>query len=638
MRFLMPLGFLALLAIPVLILIYIIKSKYTEQTINSTYIWTLSEKFLKRRNPIRKITGIISLILQILAVVFIAIAIAHPVFTLPGRAQDYCFILDGSGSMNTVQNGTSRFDLGKERIRDVISSAADGSTFTLITTGNTTELAVKQSDDKKATLRQLDYAKAAHVASALDNARDLAQQVFDETPSCKFYVVTDKYIETVTNAELVNVAASVQNFAISDVKYSLTAEGGVNVGGKALSYENDADITVDLFVNGSSSAAASVEVQLSKNEGKDFTLECDRGDFQSLRVAIRQRDNLALDNSVTLYNARNDSSSSILLVSDTPFFMETTFAALGNMQTTVVSSEDYKNDEATGKYKGYGLYVFERFTPASMPEEGAVWLISPTENLEGSGFSVRGTETPGNTNLKLSTSTSSRVRNLLKGTIPTDKKNDGDGNKVSGDTVAVLEYVKCGIYHSDKFATLMTCGDSDDPVIFAGANSYGNREVVIALDMHTSDFVLPYNARIIMYNLINYTFPVLLEDADLYCGDSVSVNVLAGCRSIRVKSPSGKSEYLDVSSTMSDYELTEVGEYEITAMIGETYQTARVYAQLPQEERVTTASEAVFVINGEPDTHKRDGRYEDLLYAFIILAVIVVADWVVYCYEQYQLR
>ena len=147
MSFLYPLGLLGLLAIPVLIFIYIIKSKYTEQTITSTYLWTLSEKFLKRKNPINKITGIISLILQILAVIFISIALAHPVFVLKGRANDYCFVLDGSGSMNTVQEGSTRFEAGKERIRGIINSAADGSTFTLITTGNVTDTVMKQTED-----------------------------------------------------------------------------------------------------------------------------------------------------------------------------------------------------------------------------------------------------------------------------------------------------------------------------------------------------------------------------------------------------------------------------------------------------------------------------------------------------------
>ena len=49
MTFLYPLGLLGLLGIPVLIVIYIIKSKYTEQTVSSTYLWKLSERFLKKR-------------------------------------------------------------------------------------------------------------------------------------------------------------------------------------------------------------------------------------------------------------------------------------------------------------------------------------------------------------------------------------------------------------------------------------------------------------------------------------------------------------------------------------------------------------------------------------------------------------
>ena len=68
MTLLYPLGLLGLIGIPVLIIIYIIKNKYTEQVISSTYLWTLSERFLKRRNPINKIAGIISLILQILEI------------------------------------------------------------------------------------------------------------------------------------------------------------------------------------------------------------------------------------------------------------------------------------------------------------------------------------------------------------------------------------------------------------------------------------------------------------------------------------------------------------------------------------------------------------------------------------------
>ena len=84
--------------------------------------------------------------------------------------------------------------------------------------------------------------------------------------------------------------------------------------------------------------------------------------------------------------------------------------------------------------------------------------------------------------------------------------------------------------------------------------------------------------------------------------------------------------------------MTEVGEYTVTATINNVQQTVNVYCSLPETERFVSASEKSFSINGEPGTLKRDGRYDDLLYIFIILAVLVIADWMVYCYEQYQLR
>jgi len=65
MSFLFPLGLLGLIGIPIVIIIYILQSKYNEQTVTSTYIWHLSEKFLKKKNPFSGLTGLISLLLQI---------------------------------------------------------------------------------------------------------------------------------------------------------------------------------------------------------------------------------------------------------------------------------------------------------------------------------------------------------------------------------------------------------------------------------------------------------------------------------------------------------------------------------------------------------------------------------------------
>ena len=623
MRFLYPFGLLGLLAIPVLIIIYIIKSKYTEQVITSTYLWTLSERFLKRKNPINRITGIISLILQILAVIFISIGIAHPVFTLKGKADDYCFILDGSGSMNIVDGNSTRFEKGKSYIRDMVSSAADGSTFTLITTGETTDVLVRQSDNKKATLRQLEQAQASFVASNLVNATRVAQEYFTQNPVLKFYLITDKTIALYENVELINVGGDAVNRGLDSVSYAFGSDGSLIVTGKAYSYSGDAEINIDLFIDGSKNYVATTKVALAEYVGSEFSLKWVPEDvqninFSSLLVTIREKDALAEDDSTMLYNETSDSSYKMLIVSDAPLFVNAMFAAYGNMQRDVITTDKYTPDMT-----GYGLYVFEHFAPPSMPLDGAVWFINPVSGVDGtSGFSGNSIPLNGNATLSLNKSTATRVRALLKDTTTTNE-------------TTVSQYFKCRLYRS--FITLMTC--NGDPVVFAGSNSYGNREVVIAFDLHTSDFALTYNGRAIIRNLIGYTFPSLLDGQEgLYCGETLTVNVLANCTGIRVESPSGKAEYLDISEGICEYELTEVGEYTIIAIIGNNRQTAKVYSHLPVAERIPVASEGAFIIAGEPSTQKRDGRYEDLLYAFIILAVIVVADWLVYCYEQYQLR
>ena len=163
MNLLYPLGLLGLIGIPVLILIYILKNKYTEQVISSTYIWTLSEKFLKQRTPINKLVGIISLILQILVVLFVSVAVAHPVFTVPNAANEYCFMLDGSGSMNVNEGLQTRLEKGKGEIASIINGSLNGCSYTLIYVGTTTETVYYKMENKEQALKLLKDIEPAYL-------------------------------------------------------------------------------------------------------------------------------------------------------------------------------------------------------------------------------------------------------------------------------------------------------------------------------------------------------------------------------------------------------------------------------------------------------------------------------------------
>ncbi|MDE6850346.1 MAG: VWA domain-containing protein, partial [Clostridia bacterium] len=330
--------------------------------------------------------------MQILAVIFISWALAHPVFALPGKAMDYCFILDGSGSMQTVQSGESRFNIGKGRIRDMISSSADGSTYTLITTGNTTEMVMKEVNDKKTALRRLDSVEPSYVDSNLATASAMAKSYFDENSSCRFYLITDRTVQAAENVEVINVSGNATNYALDGVEYSYAADGKLVVSGKAFSYENDANLTVQVFVDDARTPAASTDVTVAQGTAADFSVSWEQERFASLRVAIRQGDSLSLDNQITLYNPYADDSSdsdsgvSALIVSNQPFFMEATLGAMGIKYKTVSAT-----DEAYAAEKGeYKLYIFQNYTPDEMPRNGAVWFINPDSGVDGtSGFSRR---------------------------------------------------------------------------------------------------------------------------------------------------------------------------------------------------------------------------------------------------------
>ncbi|MBQ8684633.1 MAG: BatA and WFA domain-containing protein [Clostridia bacterium] len=625
MRFLYPLGLLGLIGIPVLIIIYIIKSKYTEQTVPSTYLWNLSERFLKRKRPISKLAGILGLVLQLLAVAAISLAIAHPVIILPGAAHDYCFVLDGSGSMNIDQSGKTRLELGKEEISSVIKKAADGSSYTLVYVGCNTSVVYEQTEDKEQALLQLSQVSPEYAANEVTDAIGVAQEYFDENPSVVIYLVTDKAYDTVENMTLINVSDRRENYAISNIEHVWEEDAAtVTVTAEAISYESDATLTVELYLNGETTPSATQTVQASKMQFVPVELSCTAVNFDHMSVRIKETDSLALDNEAIVFDVEKENEYDALLVSDRPLFIKSAIQSTGNAAVTVKTPAEYEEYKAAEKKEGFDLYVFDSYNPAQMPTDGAVWLFNLTSNLTGAGFSVQDDrvdiERDGGGELTLVADGSAASTALTK--------------DVFGQGISIVRYVKYGLYRN--FTTLFEY--ENNPIVFAGTNEYGNREVVFAFDLHDSNLPLLFDNLVLFGNLLEYSFPTIVEEVFYYSGDDAEINVISGCKSIRIDSPTGKISYLDTSSATSTFTLEEVGVYTVTLMVGEMQMQRRIYAALPQAERAPTQTAESISLQGEAGTDKRDGKYDDLIALFIGLAVLFLADWVVYCYDRYQLR
>lgn len=661
MTFLYPLGFLALLAIPVLILIYIIKNRYTEQTIASTYLWTLSERFLRRRIPINRLTGIISLILQILAVILIAIILAHPIISIPNGANEFCFILDGSGSMNIEQGGSTRFEEGKKKIAELIDDSMNGSTYTLICVGDTV---YKSSTftSKELALEMLNGLEVSYVSETPASALSLAQQYFSEHPAAATYLVTDRTYKTTTNVNVINVLSGTENYAVADVTYT-TLSTKITITGSVISYGSDATLSLDIYFDYAEEEEGEGEepveseyikystienIAVTKGVETEFSYDCPVTAFRSFKVVITQEDSLALDNEVIVYNVKHENMADTLLVYGKTINPETKYPdyiqpnyliwalkSSGNSKIEIITDTEYASNE---KYQtGYGLYVFNNCGPTvlkdktgnkvpvgeeiQMPREGSVWFVNPRNSIPGANFTFLDNVVTGAT-AKYSTSKNTTIRNMLSGVVRTEFELDAYAKlSLSG---TFIEYLKA----------------DGNPLLASGTNVYGNREVIFGFDFGASaDFTLMPDCISLISKLLNYSFPEVLEQTSYYCGETLQVNIVSGCIGLRIDSPLGNTYYPDISTTIGEQTLTEVGVYTVHLVMNDNSEREfYVYSSLPKEERALEVEEQAYVISGVPSENRPAGIIDNLLIVFIILAVISVADYGVYCYEQYQLR
>jgi hypothetical protein len=175
-------------------------------------------------------------------------------------------------------------------------------------------------------------------------------------------------------------------------------------------------------------------------------------------------------------------------------------------------------------------------------------------------------------------------------------------------------------------------------VIFAGTAENGCREVVFAFDLHDSNLPLLMDYLLLSKNLLEYSFPIVLEKTLYTCGDNVNINITSNCDSIRVESPKGNVSYLDVSKESTSLKTTEVGTYILTVISGDDIKEFKIYVGMPNEESAPSLDTTQIALVGELENNYANGIYDKLIILFILLAVIYVADWMVYCYEQYQLR
>ena len=308
MSFLYPLGFLGLIGLAVILAIYLIKTKYKEQTIASTYIWNLSEKFLKKRKPLKKIDHLLPLILQLLVVFFLTVALVNPTFAMDEKADNVCFVLDASGSMNMQYRKTTRFETAKEKIGDMIQTSYTGGSYTLVLSGSEPRIVFEKESDKSYMLGLIGDLEAEQCASDVDEALELVQDFYEENQITKIYLLSDRVYEETSKIEVLNFAEEALNFSIIKSRYTVKNDL-LRLSVDLIAYGEDA--VAELTVRIDDREWIRDEISLIKDVEENVQYEFPSEDFDRIAVKIENEDLLLLDNEEILYNLEKADRSDV---------------------------------------------------------------------------------------------------------------------------------------------------------------------------------------------------------------------------------------------------------------------------------------------------------------------------------------
>ena len=629
-------GLWLLLAIPVLIIIYLIRSHHEEYPVSSTYIWRLSSRFRKKRLPMQKFRRFVLFLTQLLTIAAVAGIISRPAIA-NGDSINYIVILDASGSMKTVDSdGVSRFDKAVDEIEKLTDYINAGHTVTLITASDTAGI-VLQNCEKGASLKQaLKDLSCTDGALNLSAAVELCEKTAADSDNAAVIFYTDSDYETGEAIEVINVNSGEWNIHVADVSYffiktAVTRTGangmqttvyrvtGCEFTGHIYSENASSSVTVGLKVDGRIKDVKEVYCEDGAVTSVTFT-EDGITDFDTAEIYLIAEDGLSIDNSYTLCREQ-EVQTSVLLVSDSPLYLEAALSVLDNCSVTVIGT----NEEVAS---GYDLYIFDCTEPGTLPTDGSVLLINST----AAGLVTLRDEIT-DTDVVPAKADTTDMSDVLRGLA----------DDMSFADIHINAYKP--IVFGSGWTGILYC--NDDCVFCVRRNDNGLMQMVLSFDIHASNLPMYSDFVYFVRNILSAAVPSILYENDVNLGESITFSVLPSAESFYLEDPDGNIISLAIADSTITYTPDQAGVYTVIEQNAEGGAYADFFVHLSESESVTADAGELYVTLVEMGTDEEGNAViissenakqalTPIWYWFALAALILlVAEWEVYYYEQY---
>ena len=358
------------------LLFYILRPRSLRVEVPSIFLW---RDLVQREQALtlwQRLRRHLLLFLQLLAILLLALVLARPERTADTLPQRHVVLLiDASASMSVASGDTTRLEAAKAAALEQVSIIEPGDRLTVVSFGSQPAILAYQTRDTRSARDAVNAIVQTATVGDSERALQLAVSLAESLPGSEVYLYTDGSFPAPNVPESLNAT-------VHFVRVGIPAD---NQGISAFAIRRHLD-SLQAFVQVQNFSAQSVTVPLviladgQPLERRDINLAPFPDSGSSLDLVFGEfpagvsRVDAVLDHQDAL--AADDRTAAILmpppvlralLVSDTPFFLNTVFAPLPFLALDHVRPVEFRPAEV------YDLYIFDGWLPSELPPGN--WLI-----------------------------------------------------------------------------------------------------------------------------------------------------------------------------------------------------------------------------------------------------------------------
>lgn len=598
MRLFSPWALVFLLFIPPVILMYILKQKYEEREVSSTYLWDQVLKDIEVNTPWQKLKKNLLLFLQLLIIIFLVAALSDPfIYMKGGMYSNLVIVIDNTGSMNTRYESGTRLEHAKKLAEETVKNMETKANITLVTMEKEPKVELVKTSDRTEAIGRIRAIRGTNSSGNINDAVSFVEAMvkqYEGESNYKAVFYTDSFVDTGDlNAEVAAITSEAENASLDYIAHSREDDSlrvMVRVTNRS---KNPLNREISLY--GNEKVLDIKNVELLPEETKTVYFDGVPGDGTYLWAEFTEDDDLTEDNAI--YGViQKEKSQKVLLVSQGNIFVEKVLSNIDGIEL-------YKTNPGEELAEGYDLYIYDSNNPEVLPERGSLLFINP---MEGNGIYEPLGET--------------------------------EGEMAEIETHHITKYMDNAFFTVSKLKNIETPYWADvlirvngKPAAVAGEYK-GRKTAFIGFDLHNSDFALTPEYPIFMHNLMGYLVGLGPEGKSSFIsGEEIDMNILPDASEAFVKDPTGKTHKLELVYPMLPFaETDETGIYQVVQKFPDSEKVSSFAVNFPTDTESGSKEQSTAAAEKASEPGKTSGGTRLQHWIIVLVIILAAAEWMVY--------